>query len=223
MHIIPYIFLLTYIFKSFYIWIYAYGKKRKCIDKHVQTNRYKDFSEGFVYTVPPEIELLRISGFAVLGWFTNLAWIAALDGYSFYYYYYYRHHHLVVILIMTIHTWNDFLWGYIYINIYKYIYKYSYLHTCICMFSDSFWGWSTAACLAFPTGLIALSRDPKQTREEFEFDVSYICVCIYKYVFTCVFSCIYVSINMYSPLYRPWTNIRRISINIRRLASLCTW
>jgi len=76
---------------------------------------YKDFSDGFVYTVPPEIELLRISGFAVLGWFTNLAWIAALDG-------------------------------------------------------DSFWGWSTAACLAFPTGLIALSRDPKQTREEFEFD-----------------------------------------------------
>ena len=38
-------------------------------------------------------------------------------------------------------------------------------------FRDSFWGWSTSACLCFPCGLIALSRDPKQTREEFKFDV----------------------------------------------------
>lgn len=38
-------------------------------------------------------------------------------------------------------------------------------------FSDSFWGWSTAACLCFPCGLIALSRDAKQTREENLFEV----------------------------------------------------
>ena len=37
--------------------------------------------------------------------------------------------------------------------------------------SDSFWGWSTAACLCFPSGLIALSRDALSTREENQFEV----------------------------------------------------
>jgi hypothetical protein len=41
---------------------------------------FKDFSDGFSFQVPPTVEFLRFGFFAVLGWFTNLAWIAALDG-----------------------------------------------------------------------------------------------------------------------------------------------
>lgn len=45
-----------------------------------QADWYKDYSEGFSFSVPPTVEFLRFGFFAVLGWFTNLAWIAALDG-----------------------------------------------------------------------------------------------------------------------------------------------
>lgn len=41
---------------------------------------FKDYTEGFAFEVPPTVELLRFTFFGVLGWFTNLAWIAALDG-----------------------------------------------------------------------------------------------------------------------------------------------
>jgi hypothetical protein len=37
---------------------------------------------------------------------------------------------------------------------------------------DEFWGWSTGLCLALPSALINLSREPKLTREEATFDVS---------------------------------------------------
>ena len=45
-----------------------------------QSEWYKDYSEGFAFQVPPTVELLRVGFFSVLGWFTNLAWIAVLDG-----------------------------------------------------------------------------------------------------------------------------------------------
>lgn len=45
-----------------------------------QSDWYKNYAEGYAFQVPPTVELLRFSFFAVLGWFTNLAWIAALDG-----------------------------------------------------------------------------------------------------------------------------------------------
>lgn len=43
---------------------------------------FKDYSDGFSFQVPPTVEFLRFGFFAVLGWFTNLAWIAALDGWA---------------------------------------------------------------------------------------------------------------------------------------------
>ena len=35
---------------------------------------------------------------------------------------------------------------------------------------DTFWAWSTGICLALPSSLIALSRDPLSTREQAQFD-----------------------------------------------------
>lgn len=48
-----------------------------------QSAWFKDYSDGFYFEVPPTVEFLRFGFFGVLGWFTNLAWIAALDGYAF--------------------------------------------------------------------------------------------------------------------------------------------
>ena len=45
-----------------------------------QSSWFKDYTDGFSFAVPPTVEFLRFGFFAVLGWYTNLAWIAALDG-----------------------------------------------------------------------------------------------------------------------------------------------
>jgi hypothetical protein len=44
---------------------------------------YKDYQEGFAFSVPPVIEAARVAMFGVLGWYTNIALVAALDGDAF--------------------------------------------------------------------------------------------------------------------------------------------
>lgn len=45
-----------------------------------ESSWFKDYTDGFSFEVPPTAEFLRFGFFGVLGWYTNLAWIAALDG-----------------------------------------------------------------------------------------------------------------------------------------------